>query len=411
MIRGADKWLLGYLRSVMNRPQQVQGPRHLMVCLADHFEPMRGRDSAAAREVVERWGREYPKAVEGFRDADGMTPKHTFFYPQEEYDEDCLNQLRDLCATGHGEVELHLHHRNDTPEGLRAKLTDFRDTLHNQHGLLGSRVVGDAGSETRPTNRIVGRLSESAHTTEEHVAREPVFAFIHGNWALCNSRPDGDWCGVNEELGILSAAGCYADFTFPSAPSPTQPRTVNTIYRANDAPGRSRGHDRGARCRVCSLPPPQSQRLSPIHHSPFTIHQQAAGLLMVQGPLALNWRRRKWGVLPRLENGAITGVNPPTGDRIDLWVRQHIHVAGRPEWVFVKVHTHGCVESNADIFLAQKGLHEDLQSRYNDGNAWWLHYVTAREMVNMVRAAEDGLSGNPCDFRDYEIAPPPVAAP
>ena len=56
--------------------------------------------------------------------------------------------------------------------------------------------------------------------------------------------------------------------------------------------------------------------------------------MIIQGPLALNWRRRKWGFLPRLENGAITAEDPPTPRRIELWSRQDIHVAGRPEWVF-----------------------------------------------------------------------------
>ena len=64
----------------------------------------------------------------------------------------------------------------------------------------------------------------------------PAYGFIHGNWALDNSRPDGRWCGVNNELDVLRETGCYADFTFPSAPSPTQPRKINSIYYAVDDP-------------------------------------------------------------------------------------------------------------------------------------------------------------------------------
>jgi hypothetical protein len=30
-----------------------------------------------------------------------------------------------------------------------------------------------------------------------------------------------------------------------------------------------------------------------------------------------------------------------------------------------------------------------------------LHYVTAREMVNIIHAAEDGRDGNPGAYRDY----------
>ena len=41
---------------------------------------------------------------------------------------------------------------------------------------------------------------------------------------------------------------------------------------------------------------------------------------MVQGPLNLNWKRRKAGVLPRLENGDLTEANPPNLDRFQLWL-------------------------------------------------------------------------------------------
>ncbi len=53
-------------------------------------------------------------------------------------------------------------------------------------------------------------------------------------------------------------------------------------------------------------------------------------------------------------------------------------------------------------------LHESLQ-RYNDGRNYRLHYVTAREMFNIARAAMDGKSGDPSAYYDYLVAPPPVA--
>ncbi len=132
--------------------------------------------------------------------------------------------------------------------------------------------------------------------------------------------------------------------------------------------------------------------------------------MIIQGPLALNWRRRKWGVLPRLENAELSGVNPPTADRLRLWARVCIGVGGRPDWVFVKVHTHGCVPANRAVIMgpAMRGLHEALQRGFNDGAAWQLHYVTARELYNLARAAEDGQTGVPGPWRDYEVGPPPA---
>src|SRR5436190_1427038 len=79
---------------------------------------------------------------------------------------------------------------------------------------------------------------------------------------------------------------------------------------------------------------------------------------------------------------------PPSAWRVRSWVAQEVHVEGRPEWVFVKVHTHGAPEANARSLLGAPGraLHEALR-RYNDGHAWRLHYVTAREMYNVAMAA------------------------
>ena len=313
--------------------------------------------------LVDRWFHDLPIVIEKYCDADGRKPQHTFFYPQEEYDFDCVEKLSGLCSSGAGEVEIHLHHRNDTKQGLRSKLENFRDTLRNKHGLLGK----DGEGKTR-------------------------YGFIHGNWALCNSRPDGDWCGVNEEIGVLRQTGCYADFTFPSAPSPTQPGKVNEIYYARDCQGNQGGHE------YCGNVNAIGVRQSAMDNT----------LPLITGPLALDWRRRKWGVFPRMDNGAITAVNPLLPDRIDLWVSRHIHVEGRPEWVFVKIYAHGCQQNDMDSLLGESMFHayDYLHNSFNDGKKWSLHYVTAREMYNVVKAAEAGKNGNPGDYRDFEVSKP-----
>ena len=409
MFKAVDKWLLGYLRSILRRPRAVKGTRHLILAVCDHFEPFRDQaDPANARQNVKDWLTAYPLVADAFRDADGHPPRHTFFYPQEEYDAAILDDLASFCRKGYGEVEIHLHHRHDTPEGFRKKLESFRDLLHEKHGLLGveSRIQN-------PGSRI---LNPEPRTLNPDVSPLSLvrFAFIHGNWALCNARPDGDWCGVNEELGILAQTGCYADFTFPSAPSPTQPRMVNALYYARDIPTRPRGADRGMRVKAID----QCESAGGSRRPGGCIGKRVAReyvrrdgerhLLLITGPLALNWRRRKWGIFPRLENAEITGVNPPTADRVRLWARQQIHVEGRPDWVFVKLHTHGCVPANQPALLGEsmRQAHEILQQEFNDGQNWQLHYVTAREMANLVKAAEANLPGAPGQYRDCWIGPP-----
>ncbi|NQU10121.1 hypothetical protein HQ590_04980 [bacterium] len=359
MLKNLHLWLPSYL--ARRRPAPGAGPTHVCFCFVDHFEPYRGQASpATARGRVEQWTTQYPALAARFRDADGRPPQHTFFYPAEEYDPECVGPLADLTARGFGEVEVHLHHRNDTGDGLTRTIEEFKSHLR-RHGLL----TTDAANRVR-------------------------YGFVHGNWSLDNSRADGDWCGVNNELQVLRDTGCYADFTLPSAPSDTQTRQVNSVYYATDDPQRPKSHDTGA---------------------PVRVGGTASGdLLLVQGPLALNWRRRKWGVLPRIENAEIAGHNPASSDRVALWLRQRIGVEGRPDWLFVKVHTHGCDESNSDTAGGAGGaeLHRCLQEHANDGRRFVLHYVTARELYNLVKAAEAGQAGDPHASRDFSLSPPPA---
>jgi hypothetical protein len=80
--------------------------------------------------------------------------------------------------------------------------------------------------------------------------------------------------------------------------------------------------------------------------------------------------------------------------------------------VFVKVHTHGTQERDMDTLLgaAADAMHEHLERTYNDGTRHVLHYVTAREMYNIIKAAEAGKQGDPNAWRDFELPPPPHRA-
>ena len=159
--------------------------------------------------------------------------------------------------------------------------------------------------------------------------------FIHGNWSLCNSRQDGRWCGVNNEIPVLQETGCYADFTLPSAPSDTQTRKVNSIYYAVDCPGKPKSHDWGVDAEVGKV---------------------SNGLLMVQGPLSLNWQRRKFGLFPRIENSGLFGNYPPSKERVEAWLDTGISIQGVREHVFVKIYTHGAHEDNLKMFFRWKWI-------------------------------------------------------
>ncbi len=357
-------WLRTYWRR--RTPTVGAGPVHVMFSFVDHYEPQWGRPTYDVEvKRVEQWRTGYRDMASRHRDADGVHPQHTFYYPEEEYRPEHLDAIAELCRAGFGEIEVHLHHDHDTDAGLREKINRFVKVLHERHGAL-------------PVDRTTGK---------------PVFAFIHGNWCLDNSRADGRWCGVNNELAVLGDLGCYADFTLPSAPSDTQTRKINSIYYAKDDPLRPKSHNDGVDVRVGGT--------------------RSGDLLIIQGPLALNWKNRRWGLVPRIENSDVRAAYPPTDDRVDLWVKQHIHVEGRPEWVFVKVHTHGTQDRDIPALLGRpvEQMFERLESKYNDGQRYVLHYVNSRELFNIVKAAEAGLDGNPNDYRDHVLPKPPMFTP
>ena len=342
------------------RPRAA-GVRHLLVALCDHHEPLwNDADDRLGERRIRVWREGYPRLAANYRDSEGRPPRHSFFFPGEQYRPQFLGPLAELAREGLGEVEIHLHHHDDTAETLEAQL---HETIAN-------------------------------FTRHGHLARDPDgrprYAFIHGNWALANARADGKWCGVDEEVPLLFRTGCYADFTFPAAPDASQPNIVNRIYWPTGDLRAKRCYESGKRARVGEV--------------------MTDRLLMIEGPLAFS-RRPGRPLSLRIENSALTANDPPSSARAKTWVSRDIHVEGRPEWVFVKLHTHGSPDLQAASLLGDGGheLHRVLTTEYNDGRRFRLHYVTAREMFNIAIAATEGKTGDPGAYRDHVLPPPPAA--
>lgn len=329
-----------------SEPARADEPLHVFIAVCDHWEPEWGKPS---REVslakVDRWVSEYPRWYAHFQDSDGRPPQHTFFFPQDEYRPEYLDRIARLCHAGLGDVDVHLHHDHDTAADFEDKLEKFKLALFHRHGLL----------------RKDPRTGEVA------------YGFIHGNWTLCNSSPSGEDCGVDHELSILLRTGCYADFTMPSAPSDTQTRIINSIYYAKDIPGRRKSHDFGTLARVGQSPPP-------------------GALLMIQGPLTLDWKQARYSVIPRIENGDVIQGRPMSIVRFEQWLRTAVHVEGQPNWLFVKLHTHGCKDGNLDAWLGpdMQQFHRDLEAYARTHPNLRYHYVTAWELAGLVHQAEAG---------------------
>jgi hypothetical protein len=358
------RWMPRYVTQRLTRPGPPRRAQ-LIIAIADHFEPAivpershayAGRDVQLAR--LERWCREYPRAVESWRDSEGRPLRHTYFYPAEQYDKEVIDRLADHCHQGWGEVEIHLHHGVDAPdtkERTRSMLSEFRDRLA-AHGCLS--LWDGLGA--------------------------PRYGFVHGNWALANSA-GGRFCGVDDEMLLLAQTGCYGDFTLPSAPAVSQTAKINALYECGLPLGTRAPHRWGTALQVGRKP-----RVFP---------------LIVQGPLGINFSRRigRWPV-PCIENSALTTANPPSVKRLSLWRRAAISVRGRPEWIFIKLHCHGMDPRDEAAMVGaplQQFLKDVTEQAKRGGDA--IHFVTTREMVNIALAACDGRSGNPAEYRDYRL--------
>jgi hypothetical protein len=333
--RYSQVWFAGYMKDRLSTLARKPAKR-LWVLFADHFEPLwNGVDELTGTERVARWATRWPAIAAKFQDSTGRPPRYTFFYPEEEYRQRLLEPLARMASDGIADVEVHLHHDGEGEQNFVDRICNFTDTLFSRHGLL---------------RKAKGNVT---------------FGFIHGLWALDNSRPDGRFCGLNNEISLLRDLGCYADFTMPSGASPTQSRLINTIYWAADDPHKPKSYDTGV---------------------PVTRGGKARGdLLMIPGPFGLRWTRR---LLPRIEYGEICSYDPATEYRVHRWLELAPRIG---DDIFLKLFTHGAQERHSQYLLegglefTLSGITRECQRRCLD-----LHFSTAWEMRQAVDAAVRG---------------------
>jgi hypothetical protein len=343
--RHAEIWLLPYLKGRLQKRASPIKPKRAWVAITDHYEPLgQGASVEVALRRVAQWREKWPRiADDAPRDAAGQRPQYSFFYPQEEYRRDLLDGIAEMVRLGVGDVEVHLHHENEKRDTFIQKLTEFCRRLTDDHGLL---------------RKQDGRT---------------IFGFIHGNWALDNSRPDGAWCGLNGEIALLRDLGCYADFTMPSVPSATQSRIVNNIYWCTNNPdNRPRSFDRGIEATVGG--------------------GKRGDLLMITGPLGLRFASR---LKPRVETGEIAVYDPPTPSRARQWFDLAPTIG---EDVFIKLYAHGAPERNLEPLLNGQlaNLYRYVADEANRRGIE-VHWATAWQMYQAANALIEGRSPNTPD--------------
>lgn len=349
------KWTIQ--SNIKKYKRKQKKPVHILFCMVDHYEPGTGGVTVEiAKNRIHLLISEYPKIAEKHKDHYGNPAKRTWFFPPHYHCHYHLKNLVSLCEKGYGEIELHLHHGKavaDTPENLEKTINQCI-IEYSKFGIFGT----ENGKQK--------------------------YGFIHGDWALDNSR-GGKYCGVNNEISILSRTGCYADFTFPSM-NESNPKKINSIYYVKDDPIKPKSHDKGIDVN--------------------TFKKQNGELMIIEGPLfSLRIENKLPGV--RVRGDFIDGKPPVTKERIDAWIKTGISVRGKEEWIIVKTHTHGATDYEAALGPEIDEIFSYLETKYNDGINYILHYVTARELYNIIKAAEAGESEpNPEVYKNYKILPP-----
>ncbi len=350
--------------------------KHVLFCFIDNFEP------TEPNPYYQPWIDDYMAMAANHVDADGRHPIHTYtllYNPYPSHDVDAvLNGLNIVTYEGYGEVDYHLHHG-----------------IADERQRSGAEATAEVVALTARALQIFNR--HGAMLTAEEVP-QVAFAFHHGMAALDNSRLDA-WsfpddprrthCGCNWELRVLRQLGAYADFTFPTW-GVMDPDIKNSIFYVKDDEN------------PASYKDDDNIRLVEVNVPSF------GDLMIIEGPK---------------EGGGPTQISPTQGPgtlaRFDTWVAKNVHIQGQAKWIFIRINTHGLgpdtYDISADAWLPEAWdlffgptmdmFYHVVEDQYNDGVNWKLHYVSAREMYNIAKAAEAGLTGDPNDYRDYLIKP------
>jgi hypothetical protein len=341
-------FLPDYIRWAMTPADVPAAPTHVFFLFIDHFEP------SWSVQRTQEWAARYRVLAARHRDSTGRPTQHTWTYPGEQIEPQILGILHDMMTEGLGEVELHYHH-------------DWDDAHTLANGL----------------GYAIGEFQKYGFL--KTVTGQTAFAFVHGNSGLDNA--DGENCGVDDEIKVLRAFGCFADFTYPALYHIAQPPMVNTIYAARD----------------------DDQPKS--YQTPFPLLDLTTGkadLMIFQGPLVIapSWNPRR--LFLDVEDGNIHPAMPANATRVHRWVNARVHIPERPDWVFIKTWGHSAsTRGDMEEFLGPDfdSALTELERNFNDGKRYVLHYVTAREAFNLARAAADGKQGDPRQYYDYVIPP------
>jgi hypothetical protein len=353
MIRGFENWLPA-LRRKQRPTENALGTRHVMIAVCNRFESSEKATKEGGAALLEHWRRDFSRLADEFHGAQEIAPRHTLFFPVEEAEAAWVPELGELCKTTGDEIELMAPRPVESAERLRETIQRGKDHLA-RHGWLSRDKTGAVR-----------------------------YGFIQGAKASNSPR-------LISHQPILRETGCYASFLPPEFVDGMPPEFDNSLCYAYDGDLK----DRSAGLRRVRAE--REQRV-----------ETNDGLLLVPPPVARDWNRKKFGLLPHLEVSELSATKPPSRERLRLWLDCRITVEARPNWVFIPLHTNGLDPENSRMLLGEpmRKFYRTLAKVTADDESLRFHCVTAREFINILHAAEAGHSGNPAQFKEFRYQAP-----
>ncbi len=283
------------------------------------------------------------RITEAHVDCTGRHFRYTFACPVYDWSASDMACLTEYCRAGLGEIEL----------------------------LLPS-VCPDSDNLRRLLTRSVSSLEQSS------------FVIVRSSERSSERKASPD---RKAELLLLRDFGCYADFSFPDPASSLQPSRINTVTSVSHQADSDNPYKDAASIKSGAV--------------------SYGDLFVIDGPMIIDWTNWCGLFNPSVEFGRLSYYSPPDTTRIERWIRADVHVDGQPNWVFVKLilSDHFLAGSSSELLESLDHTLDCLERRLAEGDEYRLHYVTAREMYNIARAAEAGKTSPVARYVDYRSQP------
>jgi hypothetical protein len=128
--------------------------------------------------------------------------------------------------------------------------------------------------------------------------------------------------------------------------------------------------------------------------------------IIFTGPLIFDWSRRIRGLpVPRIDDGALARNYPLSLARFRRWRSAQISVLGRPNWIFIKLYCHAFFDWDQDAMIGEQlcRFMDELMNLADQSRKFKVHFTSAREAFNLVMASLAGKTGDPNDYRNYQL--------